>query len=104
MNSRTFVSLRAFGWLILLLVEISNAPGHPGSGMSVDKEGNVYFVDTGLGLWNLDSKNQLIRLKGEAWHFLSLDLSGTPTKSRTPRVPEGDIQLIGDKPRLVLSS
>src|SRR5687767_6419031 len=50
------------------------ALAHPGSGIFVDAQGQVYFTDTGEGVWKIDAKGKLERMAGSAWHFMAGDM------------------------------
>jgi hypothetical protein len=52
------------------------ALAHPGSGIVVDAQGQVYFTDTGEGVWKIDVNRKLVRMPGSAWHFMAGDLAG----------------------------
>ena len=52
------------------------ALAHPGSGIVVDAKGQVYFTDTGEGVWKIDADGKLVRMPGSAWHFMAGDLAG----------------------------
>jgi hypothetical protein len=61
--------------LICLLITASafSAAAHPGSAIVVDAKGQVYFVDTGHGVWTIDAGGKLIDLGGPAFHWMALD-------------------------------
>jgi hypothetical protein len=42
----------------------------------VDKEGNVYFTDTGRGVWKIDTKGNLIYLTAQWFHWMAIDELG----------------------------
>ena len=44
--------------LMFCLTAVVNVTAHPGSGIVIDKEGNIYFTDTGKGVWKIDTKGQ----------------------------------------------
>jgi len=46
------------GLLVCILVQ-TKAFGHPGSGIVIDKYGQIYFTDTGKGVWKIDVKGHL---------------------------------------------
>jgi hypothetical protein len=43
---------------------------HPGSGIAVDRQGQVYFLDTGSGLWRIDTQGRATRLSETLFHAL----------------------------------
>lgn len=63
---------------ICLFVAIAARPAiaHPGAAIVVDAKGQVYFVDTGHGLWTVDAAGKLVDLGGPAFHWMTLDPDG----------------------------
>lgn len=53
-----------FSLLLNTLVGLT-ASGHPGSGIVVDKFGQIYFSDTGKGVWKIDTHGEIYVLE---WH------------------------------------
>jgi hypothetical protein len=49
---------------------------HPGAAIVVDAKGQVYFVDTGHGVWTVDAAGKLVDLGGPAFHWMTLDPDG----------------------------
>jgi sugar lactone lactonase YvrE len=49
---------------------------HPGSGIVVDKSGQVFFTDTGRGVWKIDAQGRLTYVPAQRFHWLALDASG----------------------------
>lgn len=84
----------------------SNALAHPGSGIVVDKQGNVYFVDTGSGVWKLTQEGTLMRLSGPAYHWMAIDLDGRLKNVRLPYFSSGGatVARVGANPNILLSS
>jgi hypothetical protein len=54
----------------------ATALAHPGSGIVVDRLGQVYFVDMVSGIWKLDAQGTLTHLPGSAFHWMTLDAAG----------------------------
>ena len=77
---------------------------HPGSGIAVDRLGQVYFLDTGSGLWKIDPHGKLARISGIMFHWLALDTNNAFASSPLPSGPLGDILRVGASPTLLLSS
>jgi hypothetical protein len=77
---------------------------HPGSGIAVDRLGQVYFLDTGSGLWKIDQQGKLARISETMFHWLTLDADNRFASSRLPSGPLGDILSVGADPTLLLSS
>jgi hypothetical protein len=54
------------------------ASGHPGSGIVVDDQGNVYFTDIGRGVGKIDPQGKLTYVgKTRGGHWLCLDPAGS---------------------------
>src|SRR5262245_12254337 len=82
----------------------SSAFAHPGSGIVVDRQGQVYFVDTGLGVWKVDLGGRMIRHQGPAYHWLTIDHQGRFSQQHMPRGTGGELTVVGPDPTLILSS
>jgi len=57
---------------------------HPGSGIVVDRRGQIYFIDTGQGVWRIDAQGRLAQREGPAFHWLAIDTQGRFVKTRLP--------------------
>lgn len=92
--------------LLILLFTLTPAFGHPGSGIAVDRQGNVYFLDTGRGVWKIDTRGQLTPQGGSAFHWMAIDSDGRLAKARWPghSEPSAEIERVGVNPTLILSS
>ena len=77
---------------------------HPGSGIAVDRLGQVYFLDTGSGLWKIDAHGKLARISGTMFHWLALDTNDRFANTRLPSGSGGDITNAGARPTLLLAS
>jgi sugar lactone lactonase YvrE len=79
---------------------------HPGSGLAVDRDGQIFFLDTGSGLWRIDAKGRVTRLSPQRFHWLAIDANDGFTQARVPTDSTGDwvITSVGSKPTLLLSS
>src|SRR3989304_5060394 len=95
----------AFLCVIFFLVA-NEALAHPGSGIVVDRQGNVYFVDTGSGVWTIDRNGKLTRLSGPAYHWMAIDIDGRLRNVALPYFSSGDatVSRVGADPTLLLSS
>jgi hypothetical protein len=91
---------------ILLFLVANEALAHPGSGIVVDRQGNVYFVDTGSGVWKIDRNGKLTRLSGPAYHWMAMDIDGRLTNVTLPYFSSGGatVTRVGGDPTLLLSS
>jgi sugar lactone lactonase YvrE len=80
--------------------------GHPGSGINVDARGNVYFLDTGSGLWKLDTQGALTHISPLRNHWFALDPNDRYTQSRLPTDPGRDwvLTAAGTNPTLIIST
>ena len=99
---------RRWRWLLLALAAACLLPvplvAHPGSGIAVDRLGQIYFVDTGSGVWKLDSRGTLTRVPGPAFHWMTMDANGRFANARLPSGPGWEMTQAGANPTLLLSS
>jgi len=79
---------------------------HPGSGIVVDHQGNVYFVDTGSGIWKIEKDGKLTRLAGPAYHWMAIDLDRRLSNVTLPYFSSGDatVTRVGRDVGLLVSS
>jgi sugar lactone lactonase YvrE len=49
---------------------------HPGSGIVVDKFGNIFFTDTGKGVWEIDRQGKLTYIPASKFHWMTMDTAG----------------------------
>ncbi|MBI4419105.1 MAG: hypothetical protein HY563_10025 [Ignavibacteriales bacterium] len=91
---------------VLLLCNLNILLAHPGSAIVVDRRGNVYFVDTGSGVWKIDQSGQLTRLPGPAYHWMAIDINDRLAAVRLPYFSSGDatVTKVGGNPTLLLAS
>jgi hypothetical protein len=82
----------------------SSAFAHPGSGIVVDRDGQVYFTDTGVGVWKVDLRGRMVRHQGPAYHFMTIDRRGRFSQRQMPRGTGGELPVVGPDPTLILSS
>lgn len=79
--------------LVLLL---RSAAAHPGSGIEVAENGDVYFVHAMVGVWRAPARGgELELLDWPHWHFLAADPGGRFAAQRWPRFPDGEIEAAG---------
>ncbi|HXH49392.1 MAG TPA: hypothetical protein VNM47_08605 [Terriglobia bacterium] len=94
--------------IVLLALFTATADAHPGAGIVVDALGQIYFVDTGQGIWKLDSRGQLTLISRTAYHFMAIDVEGRFAKSPAlGNVDRGSFERItpfGAAPALIISS
>jgi sugar lactone lactonase YvrE len=97
--------VRALTSIILCVFLVTSAVAHPGSGIVVDKGGQVFFTDTGQGVWEIDGRGDLTLLPVSLFHWMTIDEVGYFAESQksfgewfervTPQ---------GSKPALIMSS
>jgi sugar lactone lactonase YvrE len=80
------------------------ALAHPGSGIVIDRLGQVYFVDMVSGVWKIDVHGVLTHIPGPAFHWLALDAENRFRDVQLPSGSGGDIVRLGAGPTLLLSS
>ena len=99
---------RTRGWSVFAVVLAALLPAsaraHPGSGIVVDRLGQVYFVDTGSGLWKIDTNGTLVRISAPRFHWLALDADDRLASTRLPTGSGGEITRVGATPTLLLAS
>jgi len=67
--------------LLLCFLPATKTSAHPGSGVVLDKDGNVYFTDTGKGVWKIDKQGRLSFLPASRFHWMTIDAIGSFAKS-----------------------
>jgi sugar lactone lactonase YvrE len=84
----------------------ASAVAHPGAGILVDRLGQVYFIDTGSGLWRLDTRGSLSHLSPLRNHWLAIDPNDRFTSARLPTDPGRDwvITAAGSNPTILIST
>lgn len=82
----------------------ATALAHPGSGIVVDDNGTVYFMDTGHGIWEVGEEGKMTSHGGPAGHFLAIDRQGRFVKKHFSNLEKGDITVVGPSPNLVIGT
>jgi sugar lactone lactonase YvrE len=79
---------------------------HPGSAILVDGKGQVYFMDTGSGLWKIDTQGKLSHLSPLRNHWLAIDANDRFPPSRVPTDSGRDwvITSVGSNPTMLIST
>ena len=77
---------------------------HTGSGIAVDRHGQVYFLDTGSGLWRIDTLGRLTHLSSIKYHWLAIDENSRFAGTSLPTGSLGDVSKVGSNPTMLLSS
>lgn len=80
------------------------AEAHPGSGIVVDRTGRIYFLDTGAGLWRIDTDGTLVRIPGPRFHWMTLDARDAFRAAPLPSGSGWEITRVGPEPALLFSS
>lgn len=88
----------------LLIGVVAAASAHPGASIHVAADGRVFFVDTGGGVFVVQRDGKLVRHPGPAFHWFALDEASGLAKTPWPSIPGSDIEAVGTKPTVVLSS
>lgn len=73
---RTSFMVRTLVSLVLCLLLGAIASSHPGSGIVVNKQGEIFFTDTGQGIWKIDKQGNLTYLPASLFHWIAIDEFG----------------------------
>jgi sugar lactone lactonase YvrE len=84
----------------------ASALAHPGSGINTDRLGQIYFLDTGSGLWRIDTRGGLTHISPLRNHWFALDPNNRFTQAKLPADPGRDWALTaaGSDPTAVIST
>ena len=81
------------------------AAAHPGSGIVVDRLGQIYFTDTGGGVWKIDVRGKLTLVNPDLrLHWMTIDVEDRFKDVRFPSGPGWEIDRLGWNPTLILAS
>jgi len=80
------------------------AHAHPGAAIAVSKDGIVYFVDTGGGVFSISANGRIERRQGPAFHWFAFDPDNRYRKTQWPSIPGSEFRSAGINPTLILSS
>jgi streptogramin lyase len=58
---------------LLCVLFVPRVSAHPGSGIVIDKDGNIFFTDTGLGVWKIDTQGKLTYVPASLFHWMAID-------------------------------
>ena len=103
-------TMHSSGWMIfsvtVMFVLVSSAFAHPGSGILVDRLGQIFFIDTGSGLWKMDTKGGLSHLSPLKNHWLAMDPNDRFSQANLPTDPARDwvITAAGGNPTILIST
>lgn len=90
--------------ILAVMCLFTSAAAHPGAGIAVDRLGEVYFLDTGSGLWKIDTHGRLTHLSGTLFHWLALDENNRFANTQLPSGALGEISKVGTDPTVLISS
>lgn len=90
--------------LIATCLLTASINAHPGAGIAVDRFGQVYFLDTGSGLWKIDTRGRLTHLSETLFHWLAIDESNRFQNTQIPSGALGEILRVGASPTVLISS
>jgi len=76
------------------------AMAHPGSAIVVDRLGQIWFLDTGDGLWKIDTHGVLVRIGGNRFHWMTIDEDNRFSGATLPR----DVTRVETSPTLLIAS
>jgi streptogramin lyase len=89
---------------VLVLGAAGAATAHPGASIAIGRDGRVYFVDTGGGIFEIGRNGRVSRREGPALHWFAIDRTSRLAKTRWPTFAGAEIRSVGVDPTLVLSS
>lgn len=90
--------------LVMVLVFSTSIIAHPGSGIVVDRRGEIYFVDTGAGVWKIDLHGKVTQVPGPKFHWMAIDLDDRFRTAHLPTGARGEITRVGKSPTLLVAS
>src|SRR5688572_21837966 len=96
-------------WFLVLILAVAGlfptrVNAHPGTGIVIDRLGQVYFVDMVSGVWKVDTRGVLTHLPGPAFHWMTLDADDRSGAARLPSGSSGDVARIPTLRSLLLAS
>lgn len=94
----------AAAFLIAMVETTFTTEAHPGGSIAVDRKGQVYFVDTGRGVWRIDAAGSLSFLGGPRFHWLALDEADRFTRFSRRSAQDEITALAGAAPGVLVSS
>jgi SMP-30/gluconolaconase/LRE-like protein len=78
---------------------------HPGSGIVIDKYGQIYFTDTGKGVWKIDTQGKLTYIPASKFHWMTIDSIGYFAESQKSFGQYFEkVTLQSNKPALIMCS
>ncbi len=100
------ICCRAILGFVVVCLFFTSILAHPGSGIAVDRLGQIFFLDTGSGPWKIDTKGGLTHLSPLRNHWLALDIYNKFATGRLPTDSGGDwvITKVGTTPTVLIST
>lgn len=90
--------------LVMVVAFSTSIIAHPGSGIVVDRRGQIYFVDTGAGVWKIDLHGKVTQVPGPKFHWMTIDSDNCFSTAHLPTGARGDITRVGASPTLLVAS
>lgn len=94
---------QTFRLFLAVFLPVASALAHPAAGIVADSRGQVFFEDTGVGIWKIDGYGDLARVPGPAYHRKTIAPTGRFTLERLSQVPGGGLSLAATNPTLIFS-
>jgi DNA-binding beta-propeller fold protein YncE len=97
-------------WQLLIILALmicllsSSITAHPGAGIAVDGTGQIFFLDTGSGVWKIDTRGRLTHLSRTLFHWMAIDANNRFANSQLPSGSRGEILKVGADPTVLISS
>jgi hypothetical protein len=97
---------RRIGAALAVAALLLTAPAlaHPGSGIGIDRQGRIFFIDTGEGVWVVEADGRLRAHDGPAFHWMALDPASAFGATNFTHLPSSDMRAVGRDPMVLLSS
>lgn len=90
--------------LVIAAVFATSIVAHPGSGIVVDRRGEIYFVDTGSGVWKIDLNGKVTQIPSPRFHWMAIDPDDRFSAANLPTGARGDITRVRTNPTLLVAS
>lgn len=90
--------------LVLTVLTTVASSAHPGAAIAVSKDGVVYFVDTGAGVFSIGPGGRVVRREGPAFHWFAFDPDSRFRTTPWPSMPNAEFRSADVNPTIVLSS
>ena len=103
-------TMQTFRWIIVSVTVTcllsASVLAHPGSGIFVDRQGQIFFIDTGSGLWKMDTKGGLSHLSPLRNHWVAMDPNDRFKQANLPTDSARDwvITAAGGNPTILIST